>query len=319
MLLAASFRLSGESVNSTFLISESLEKRHSTAAGCTPGPRAPAPQAGRETPRTAVERSEGVGGGGRRQDEEEKEGQRAKTQLEERAEVARVSRTLWQPGAGRHTLSAPPRLPAAPSEGGVGPGHRDAESGSLPIHTPPVPTPGRGCRCPGSDSLSAPAGLSGKSPSPPPRQGTGALLPPSHGAVSRRVTPAEEARSYLIAHTPTLVCGSWSPFPVVCKIKEKEGREKQRGLRACRVQWTLPVGRTTANSLLSAYSGLGFGRASQPHPHPSPWSRTTECLPRGGSPSRVAVKGRGGSRRINPSCPGGLRLWNYSQGVYVRS
>lgn len=39
LLLAASFRLSGESVNSTFLISESLEKRHSTAAGCTPGPR----------------------------------------------------------------------------------------------------------------------------------------------------------------------------------------------------------------------------------------------------------------------------------------
>ena len=55
LLLAASFRLSGESVNSTFLISESLEKRHSTAAGCTPGPRAPAPRAGRETPRTAGE------------------------------------------------------------------------------------------------------------------------------------------------------------------------------------------------------------------------------------------------------------------------
>ena len=318
MLLAASFRLSGESVNSTFLISESLEKRHSTAAGCTPGPRAPAPQAGRETPRTAVERSEGVGGGGRRQDEEEKEGQRAKTQLEERAEVARVSRTLWQPGAGRHTLRA-----SQAASGSLRGRSRPRASGRgerlPPYPYPPVPTPGRGCRCPGSDSLSAPAGLSGKSPSPPPRQGTGALLPPSHGAVSRRVTPAEEARSYLIAHTPTLVCGSWSPFPVVCKIKEKEGREKQRGLRACRVQWTLPVGRTTANSLLSAYSGLGFGRASQPHPHPSPWSRTTECLPRGGSPSRVAVNGRRGSRRINPSCPGGLRLWNYSQGVYVRS
>lgn len=64
LLLAASFRLSGESVNSTFLISESLEKRHSTAAGCTPGPRAPAPPAGRETPGTAAERSGGVGEAG---------------------------------------------------------------------------------------------------------------------------------------------------------------------------------------------------------------------------------------------------------------
>lgn len=48
--------------------------------------------------------------GGRR-DEDEKEGQRAKTRLEERAEGTPVSRTRWQPGAGRHTLSAPP--PAA--------------------------------------------------------------------------------------------------------------------------------------------------------------------------------------------------------------
>lgn len=91
-------------MNSTFLISESLEKRHSTAAGCTPGPRAPAPQAGRETPGTAAERSGGVGEVGEEQDEEEKEGQRAKTQLEERAEGTPVSRTLWQPGAGRRTL-----------------------------------------------------------------------------------------------------------------------------------------------------------------------------------------------------------------------
>lgn len=41
---------------------------------------------------------------GEEQDEEEKEGQRAKTQLEERAEGTPVSRTLWQPGAGRRTL-----------------------------------------------------------------------------------------------------------------------------------------------------------------------------------------------------------------------
>lgn len=62
LLLAPSFRLSGESVNSTFLISESLGKRHSTAAGCTPGPRAPAPRAGRETPRMAAESRGGRGG-----------------------------------------------------------------------------------------------------------------------------------------------------------------------------------------------------------------------------------------------------------------
>lgn len=36
LLLEASFLLSGESLNSPFLISESLEKRHSTAEGCTP-------------------------------------------------------------------------------------------------------------------------------------------------------------------------------------------------------------------------------------------------------------------------------------------
>lgn len=64
LLLATSFRFSGESVNSTFLISESLEKRHSTAAGCTPGPRAPAPRARKGTPRAAAGKRIGVRGVG---------------------------------------------------------------------------------------------------------------------------------------------------------------------------------------------------------------------------------------------------------------
>lgn len=83
LLLAASFRLSAESVNSTFLISESLEKRHSTAAGCTPGPRGRpphvrrqgTPEGGGKEPRARA-RVRGRGG------TEEKEGQRAKTPLE---------------------------------------------------------------------------------------------------------------------------------------------------------------------------------------------------------------------------------------------
>lgn len=115
LLLAASFRLSGESVNSTFLISESLEKRHSTAAGCTPGPRARPPHVRREASRTVAERSRGREEGEGRGRPEEKEGQRAKTQLEERADGIPVPRTLWQPGAGWRTLSAPPRLPAVPA------------------------------------------------------------------------------------------------------------------------------------------------------------------------------------------------------------
>lgn len=40
--------------------------------------------------------------------------------------------------------------------------------------------------------------------------------------------PGRRSESYLIAHTQTLVCGSWSPFPVICKTEEKEGCEKGR-------------------------------------------------------------------------------------------
>lgn len=46
----------------------------------------------------------------------EREGQRAETQLEERAEDGPVSGTVWQPGAGRCSVSAPPGLPAAPAK-----------------------------------------------------------------------------------------------------------------------------------------------------------------------------------------------------------
>lgn len=157
LLLAASFRLSGESVNSTFLISESLEKRHSTAAGCTPGPRAPAPRAGRETPRTA---GESIGVSKRVGRSEEREGQRAETQLEERVEDGPVSRTVGQPGAGRGSVSAPPGLPAAPAK-------RRPEAWRLGAPLPPHPQPPtrRVPRRPGSDFLAALAGPSGKRPS----------------------------------------------------------------------------------------------------------------------------------------------------------
>lgn len=66
LLLATSFRLSGESVNSTFLISESLEKSPSTAAGCTPGPGASAPRAAADRSRRAGCGVRGAGEAGRR-------------------------------------------------------------------------------------------------------------------------------------------------------------------------------------------------------------------------------------------------------------
>lgn len=119
LLLATSFRFSGESVNSTFLISESLEKRHSTAAGCTPGPRAPAPRARKGTPRAAAGKRSGVRGVGEAEPRR-KRGQRAKTQLERRAEGTPVSGTLWALRRRGRPLSAPPGWPAAPGGGGWG-------------------------------------------------------------------------------------------------------------------------------------------------------------------------------------------------------
>lgn len=110
LMLAASFRLS-ESVNSTFLISESLEKRHSAAAGCT----AWATRAAcGKTPRTAG-KYRGVEESGEEAGTREREGQRAETQLEERAEDGPVFGAVWQLGAGRCSVSAP-GLPAAPRE-----------------------------------------------------------------------------------------------------------------------------------------------------------------------------------------------------------
>jgi hypothetical protein len=96
LLLADSFRLLGESVNSTFLISESLEKRHSTAAGCTPGPlvRPPhvrwqrMPKGGGKEPRTRVRGRGGTEG---------EEGQRAKSPLEEGQTTLPALRPLGNP------------------------------------------------------------------------------------------------------------------------------------------------------------------------------------------------------------------------------
>lgn len=141
MLLAASFRLSGESVNSTFLISESLEKRHSTAAGCTPGPRAPAPQAGRETPGTAAERSGGCWGGGGRAGRRRERGTKSKDPV--RGKGGGHSRLPDPLAARRRAAYSSPRLSRCQRlpPGGVDPGRRDAASGSLPIHSLPHPQP----------------------------------------------------------------------------------------------------------------------------------------------------------------------------------
>lgn len=65
-------------------------------------------------------------------------------------------------------------------------------------------------------------------PAPPgsaPRRGLTAGQASSHYPRVARSAVGEPGRrneSYLIAHTPTPVCGSWSPFPVICKT-EKEG------------------------------------------------------------------------------------------------
>lgn len=121
-------------MNSTFLISESLEKRHSTAAGCTPGGPAPAARAETERPRTAAERSRGGDGGGRTG---EKEGQRAKDPVRGRAEGTPVSRTLAIRRRAAYSLRA--SLPAAAPAGTSGPGTlRRAEQ------LPPHPQPPRG-------------------------------------------------------------------------------------------------------------------------------------------------------------------------------
>lgn len=43
---------------------------------------------------------------------------------------------------------------------------------------------------------------------------------------SRDPPPPTEVGSYLIVHTPTLVCDNWSPFPVICKTEERHDFEK---------------------------------------------------------------------------------------------
>lgn len=227
LLLAASFRLSGESVNSTFLISESLEKRHSTAAGCTPGRRAPAPRAGRERPPAAAESSgHGRGRGEMREDGGER-GTKSKDPVRRKSGGHSVSPIFWPPGAGC-VLS--PRHPGCQRlwkgksrPGASGRGER----------LPPYPQPyhRRGRWPPGPYFLPALASPSKKRPMPRSHCGADAPSPPSRGAISRRGT-GKDKQSYLIAHTPTLVCGSWSPFPVVCKTEEKNGCEKRRSAGA---------------------------------------------------------------------------------------
>lgn len=97
------------------------------------------------------------GEGGRN---EEREGQRAETQLEERAEDGPVSGTVWQPGAGRCSVSAPPGLPAALAKSRPEAWRRGAR---FPPH--PQPPTRTVPRRPGSDFLPALAGPSGKCPS----------------------------------------------------------------------------------------------------------------------------------------------------------
>lgn len=102
----------------------------------------------RRTPGTVARRSPGVGGeGGERGRTEEKEGQRAKTQLEKRADGIPIPQTLWQPREERRSFSAPSRLPAAPT-GRLGQGLPHATSCILFAHRSP--------KLPKGDTVGAP-------------------------------------------------------------------------------------------------------------------------------------------------------------------
>lgn len=105
--------------------------------------RAPAPRAVERDARDRGPKEPGAGWGeGRERGRtEEKEGQRAKTQLEKRADGIPIPQTLWQPSEERRSFSAPSRLPAAPT-GRVCQGLPHATSFFLFAHCSPKPPKG---------------------------------------------------------------------------------------------------------------------------------------------------------------------------------
>lgn len=216
LLLAASFRLSGESVNSTFLISESSEKTHSAAAGCTPGPRAHPPTCKRDQgDRGGKEPGAGAGSeaGPRRKRDREQDAVRGECGPHPHPPGSR------QRGAGRRTLRM---------LGGCGLLRPGAVSGPAPAPSAAAPR-----TSPKAEAAVAPelvSSLLGNAPLAEGRRSSGALAA-RRGALSGLGARCGRG-SYLIARTPTLVCGSWSPFPVICKTQVEENREERRPSKA---------------------------------------------------------------------------------------